>query len=73
MTGGPHLPRAPAGGPLSAGFASLTFSGVSRLTWLVDLFGELSVTGASVEEDGGAQRVKLTAQLLTEEQRYCVA
>nr|XP_023682070.1 biliverdin reductase A [Paramormyrops kingsleyae] len=57
------------GGPLPAGFASLAFSGVSRLTWLVDLFGELSVTGASVEEDVEAQHVKLTARLLTEEQR----
>lgn len=57
------------GGSLHDGFGFPSFSGISRLTWLVDLFGELSVSAASLSEDPENGHVKLTAQLLTGENR----
>uniref|UniRef100_A0A671KVX4 Biliverdin reductase A n=1 Tax=Sinocyclocheilus anshuiensis TaxID=1608454 RepID=A0A671KVX4_9TELE len=45
------------------GFPS--FSGISRLTWLVDLFGELTVTAASLVEEKENKYMKMTAHLLT--------
>ncbi|KAL4657133.1 biliverdin reductase A isoform X1 [Arapaima gigas] len=56
------------GGPLAPGFGSLIFSGISRLTWLVDLFGELSVATATLT-NGPDKHTKLTAHLLTRDQR----
>lgn len=53
------------GGGLKPGFGFLAFSGIARLTWLVDLFGELSVTAATMEEDPANNYSKMTAQLLT--------
>uniref|UniRef100_A0A8C5MDP9 Biliverdin reductase A n=1 Tax=Leptobrachium leishanense TaxID=445787 RepID=A0A8C5MDP9_9ANUR len=58
------------GGPLDeqrSGFPS--FSGIARLTWLVDLFGELSVTSADIEEKKEQSYSKLTAHLVTAENR----
>uniref|UniRef100_A0A4W6DH02 Biliverdin reductase A n=1 Tax=Lates calcarifer TaxID=8187 RepID=A0A4W6DH02_LATCA len=40
-------------GALKPGFGFPAFSGIARLTWLVELFGELSVTAASMEENSG--------------------
>lgn len=57
------------GGPLKPGFGFLAFSGVARLTWLVDLFGELSVTAATIEEDPSNNYTKMTAQLKTSDDR----
>uniref|UniRef100_A0AAZ3PBF7 Biliverdin reductase A n=1 Tax=Oncorhynchus tshawytscha TaxID=74940 RepID=A0AAZ3PBF7_ONCTS len=57
------------GGPLKPGFGFPAFSGIARLTWLVDLFGELSVTAASMEEDQQNKYMKMTAQLITKEQK----
>ena len=53
------------GGPLKPGFGPLAFSGIARLTWLVELFGELSVTAATIEEDSGINFCKMTAKLFT--------
>ncbi|KAM8966392.1 biliverdin reductase A [Pelodytes ibericus] len=58
------------GGPLHEqlfGFPS--FSGIARLTWLVDLFGELTVTSASREEQKEANHSKLTTHFKTAENR----
>ncbi|XP_061111488.1 biliverdin reductase A [Conger conger] len=57
------------GGPTQEGSGFPSFSGISRLTWLVDLFGELSVSEASLVQDGEKRSTKLTARLLTREQR----
>ncbi|KAF3698843.1 Biliverdin reductase A [Channa argus] len=57
------------GGALKPGFGFQAFSGIARLTWLVDLFGELSVTAATMEEDSGNSYSKMTAKLLTSENR----
>ncbi|KAM9458295.1 LOW QUALITY PROTEIN: biliverdin reductase A-like [Salvelinus alpinus] len=57
------------GGPLKPGFGFPAFSGIARLTWLVDLFGELSVTAASMEEDQENKYMKMTTQLMTKEQK----
>lgn len=57
------------GGSLRPGFGFPAFSGISRLTWLVDLFGELSVTAASVEEDPGNNYCKMTVGLQTADHR----
>ncbi|CAM9298745.1 biliverdin reductase A [Lampetra fluviatilis] len=43
----------------------LAFSGVTRVTWFVDLFGELSVEKAMLETCPEQQNTKLTAHLLT--------
>ena len=60
---------APAGGPLKNDFGFLAFSGIARLTWLVDLFGELSVSGATMVEDKEKNYMKMTVQLQTEKQK----
>ncbi|XP_069581886.1 biliverdin reductase A [Brachyistius frenatus] len=57
------------GGALKPGFGFLAFSGIARLTWLVELFGELSVTAATVEEDSANNYTKMTAKLLTSDNR----
>lgn len=57
------------GGALKPGFGFLAFSGIARLTWLVDLFGELSVTAATMEEDVPNSYSKMTARLLTSDNR----
>ncbi|CAJ1071393.1 biliverdin reductase A [Xyrichtys novacula] len=59
FTGGPQKP--------GAGFPS--FSGIARLSILVELFGELSVTASTIEEDSGKNYSKMTARLLTIEDR----
>lgn len=57
------------GGPLKPGFGFLAFSGIARLTWLVDLFGQLSVTAATMEEDPAGSYSKMTAKLATADNR----
>ncbi|XP_058502249.1 biliverdin reductase A [Solea solea] len=56
------------GGPLKPGFGFPAFSGISRLTWLVELFGELVVTAAALE-DTVSNYSKMTAKLLTRDNR----
>ncbi|XP_026170385.1 biliverdin reductase A [Mastacembelus armatus] len=53
------------GGILKPGFGFPAFSGIARLTWLVELFGKLSVTAATMEEDSCNSYTKMTAKLLT--------
>ncbi|XP_012714432.3 biliverdin reductase A [Fundulus heteroclitus] len=60
------------GGSLKPGFGFPAFSGIARLCWLVDLFGELSVTGANFEQDAGKGYSKMTAQLLTSDNRLII-
>ncbi|XP_044151151.1 biliverdin reductase A [Bufo gargarizans] len=58
------------GGPVDEqkfGFPS--FSGIARLTWLVDLFGNLTVTSARKEENEKEKSSKLTADFTTAENR----
>ncbi|XP_078544465.1 biliverdin reductase A-like isoform X1 [Lissotriton helveticus] len=43
----------------------LSFSGIARLTWLIDLFGDLTVTSATMEENKEENYSKLTAHFLT--------
>lgn len=57
------------GGPLKPGFGFAAFSGIARLTWLVELFGELSATSATMEEDSDKGYMKMTAKLLTSNNR----
>lgn len=57
------------GGSLKPRFGFLAFSGVARLTWLVDLFGELTVNNATFEENPSNSYSKMTANLLTAENR----
>ncbi|XP_040821046.1 biliverdin reductase A [Ochotona curzoniae] len=57
-------------GPLEEeqfGFPS--FSGISRLTWLVSLFGELSLVSATLEEQKEDKYMKMTVRLETKSQR----
>uniref|UniRef100_A0A8D1DDH0 Biliverdin reductase A n=1 Tax=Sus scrofa TaxID=9823 RepID=A0A8D1DDH0_PIG len=54
-------------GPLEEGrFGFPAFSGISRLTWLVSLFGELSLVSATLEERKEDQYMKMTVCLETE-------
>ncbi|XP_068197548.1 biliverdin reductase A isoform X2 [Antennarius striatus] len=53
------------GGPLRPGSGFSAFAGLARLTWLVDLFGELSATAATMEEDSHNNYSKMTAKLRT--------
>ncbi|KAM9844347.1 biliverdin reductase A [Aulostomus maculatus] len=53
------------GGVLKPGFGFPGFSGISRLTCLVEMFGKLSVTEATLEEDSSNSYSKMTAKLLT--------
>lgn len=57
------------GGTLKPRMGFLSFSGVARLTWLVDLFGELTVDSAAFEENPSNNYSKMTANLLTAENR----
>ncbi|XP_061652589.1 biliverdin reductase A [Phyllopteryx taeniolatus] len=57
------------GGVLKPGFGFLAFSGIARLTWLVELFGELSVTTAKMEQDLGSNYSKMTAKMLTADKK----
>uniref|UniRef100_H2LHK8 Biliverdin reductase A n=1 Tax=Oryzias latipes TaxID=8090 RepID=H2LHK8_ORYLA len=57
------------GGALKAGFGFPAFSGIARLTWLVELFGKLSVSAATLEEEPAKGYSKLTAKLLTSDNR----
>lgn len=59
-----------AGGPLKSGFGFPSFSGITRLTWLVDLFGELSVKAASMVEEPERKHKKMTVHLLTKDQKW---
>nr|XP_042132103.1 biliverdin reductase A isoform X2 [Peromyscus maniculatus bairdii] len=47
-------------------FGFLAFSGISRLTWLVCLFGELSLISATLEDRKEDQYLKMTVQLETQ-------
>ncbi|XP_075683170.1 biliverdin reductase A [Rhinoderma darwinii] len=58
------------GGPLDeqkSGFPS--FSGIARVSWLVDLFGSLAVTSARIEENIEEKYCKLTAHFTTTRNR----
>ncbi|XP_024136686.2 biliverdin reductase A [Oryzias melastigma] len=57
------------GGALKPGFGFPAFSGIARLTWLVELFGKLSVSAATLEEDSAKGYSKMTAKLLTSDNR----
>ncbi|XP_030631216.1 biliverdin reductase A [Chanos chanos] len=57
------------GGPVKPTFGFPSFSGIARLTWLVDLFGELSVTAATMVEDKEKNYMKMTARFLTKDQK----
>ncbi|KAL7876501.1 hypothetical protein AOLI_G00114640 [Acnodon oligacanthus] len=57
------------GGSLKPDFGFPSFSGIARLTWLVDLFGELTVREATLEEDEERKYMKLTAHFLTKDQK----
>lgn len=57
------------GGPLKSDFGFPAFSGIARLTWLVDLFGELRVSAATMSEDTEKSYMKMTVHLLTKEQK----
>ncbi|XP_043937385.1 biliverdin reductase A [Protopterus annectens] len=58
------------GGPLDKHkFGFLSFNGIARLTWLVDLFGELSFTSASFEENTDDSYSRLTAHFTTNDNR----
>jgi biliverdin reductase len=46
-------------------FGFPAFSGISRLTWLVSLFGELSLVSATLEEKKEDQYMKMTVHLET--------
>ncbi|XP_078544314.1 biliverdin reductase A [Lissotriton helveticus] len=50
-----------------SGFPS--FSGIARLTWLVDLFGDLTVTSATREKQEENKYFKMTAHLQTANKR----
>ncbi|XP_042332251.1 biliverdin reductase A [Sceloporus undulatus] len=58
------------GGPLDeerSGFPA--FSGIARLSWLVDLFGDLTVTSATREEQKEKNYSRMTAHFLTADKR----
>ncbi|XP_061442212.1 biliverdin reductase A [Rhineura floridana] len=58
------------GGPLDeerSGFPA--FSGIARLTWLVDLFGDLTVTSATREEQKERNYSRMTAHFQTANKR----
>ncbi|XP_051944795.1 biliverdin reductase A [Hippocampus zosterae] len=57
------------GGVLKPGFGFLAFCGIARLTWLVELFGELSVIAATVEQDVGNNYSKMTAKMQTADKK----
>ncbi|XP_061784686.2 biliverdin reductase A [Nerophis lumbriciformis] len=53
------------GGVLKASSGFMSFSGIARLTWLVQLFGQLSVAAATMEEEPVRNYSKMTATLHT--------
>lgn len=53
-------------------FGFLAFSGISRLTWLVCLFGELSLISATLEDRKEDQYLKMTVQLETQNKGWVV-
>ncbi|XP_028659890.1 biliverdin reductase A [Erpetoichthys calabaricus] len=55
------------GGPLPPSFRFISFSGIARLTWLVDLFGELTLTSAHLVEEKDKNYIKLNASFHTTE------
>ncbi|TSS97514.1 Biliverdin reductase A [Bagarius yarrelli] len=57
------------GGPLKSGAGFPSFSGIARITWLVDLFGELRVKAAATDEEPEKKRSKMTVLLLTKDQK----
>uniref|UniRef100_A0A5F8GRM2 Biliverdin reductase A n=1 Tax=Monodelphis domestica TaxID=13616 RepID=A0A5F8GRM2_MONDO len=58
------------GGPLDKGkFGFIAFSAISRLSWLVSLFGELSFISATMEERKEDQYQKMTVHLETVDKR----
>lgn len=57
------------GGSLKPRFGFLAFSGIARLTWLVELFGELTVEKAVFEDNPSNGYSKMTANLLTADKR----
>ncbi|XP_034559740.1 biliverdin reductase A [Notolabrus celidotus] len=57
------------GGPLKPGAGFPAFSGIARLTCLVEWFGPLSATAATMEEDSGRNYTKMTARFLTSDSR----
>ncbi|XP_057190617.1 biliverdin reductase A [Triplophysa rosa] len=57
------------GGSLKPDFGFPSFSGIARLTWLVDLFGNLTVTSVSLVEEKENKYIKMTAHLLTQQQK----
>lgn len=54
---------------MKPGFGFPAFSGLARLSWLIELFGELSATAATMEEDAGKDYSKMTAKLKTSDNR----
>ncbi|XP_026876836.2 LOW QUALITY PROTEIN: biliverdin reductase A [Electrophorus electricus] len=57
------------GGLLKPGFGFPSFSGIARLTWLVELFGELTLKAATTVEDEDKKHMKMTAHFLTKDQK----
>ncbi|XP_020502701.1 biliverdin reductase A isoform X1 [Labrus bergylta] len=57
------------GGPLKPGAGFPSFSGIARLTCLVEWFGELSVTAATMDHHSDRNYSKMTATLLTVDNR----
>lgn len=57
------------GGALKPSSGFPAFSGLARLTWLVELFGELSVTTASFVEDLDRNHSKMTVTFTTASKR----
>lgn len=58
------------GGPLDekrSGFPS--FNGIARLTWLIDLFGDLTVTSATREEQKEKDYSRMTAHFETADKK----
>ncbi|KAG8572608.1 hypothetical protein GDO81_012102 [Engystomops pustulosus] len=50
-------------------FGFPSFSGIARITWLVDLFGSLNVTSARLETNNDEKYSKLTANFATGDNR----
>lgn len=57
------------GGALKPSSGFPAFSGLARLTWLVELFGELSVTTAAFVEDLDRNHSKMTVTFTTASKR----
>ncbi|XP_061746351.1 biliverdin reductase A [Nerophis ophidion] len=57
------------GGVLQTSSGFMSFSGIARLNWLVQLFGQLSVAAATMEEEPGRNYSKMIATLHTLENK----